>query len=380
MASDTMNQRAIFRVFAVFLCFHSINGFHAPPTTHRKEKVELSLAKSSTNAQILTLDRRTAVATVFAASSTLLLPTNAHPIVSNTWKLPNSVLFPTLALNTVGLTVEETAKAMDLARSVGITHVDFHPGAERDGVALYLKENPRQGLFLTTKIRKPKPGTAPADAAQLCQDQIRDDLAALNLESVDMLMLRDSPDCAVMQAQYKVLEDALAAGHCRSIGIINYCRSSLECLLETAKIKPAVHYFLLHPGMTPDPLGLRSFGESRGIRTFAYGASGEPGPNQELLRALEPLATKYKKSPAEISARWILQSGAALSVRPTLNFGLGTSICQDDCAEGLKQRSAVRDWQLKPADMKVLDAMTNPNDNPTLFSSAGCPNAFVMPK
>jgi len=153
---------------------------------------------------------------------------------------------PTLALNTVGMSVEDSERAMGYAMESGITHVDFHPGKERDGVALYLKNNPtaRKSLFLTTKIRKAPPGTSPEDAAQRTRQQIAEDLAALELSQVDMLMLRDSPDCAVMQAQWAVLEEALKAGHTRSIGVINFCQGSLQCLLDTAKIKPAVHYFM----------------------------------------------------------------------------------------------------------------------------------------
>ena len=35
--------------------------------------------------------------------------------------------------------------------------------------------------------------------------------------------------------------------------------------------------------MGPDTGGLRAFGEKRGIKTFAYGALGEPAPADELL-------------------------------------------------------------------------------------------------
>ena len=47
-------------------------------------------------------------------------------------------------------------------------------------------------LFLTTKIKKPPKGTAPADAAELVFKQIKEDFKVLNVNNVDMLMLRDS--------------------------------------------------------------------------------------------------------------------------------------------------------------------------------------------
>ena len=78
------------------------------------------------------------------------------------------------------------------------------PGKERDGTAQYLAAHPedRARLFLNTKIRKPKLGTSASDAAQICRDQIEEDLKILNVANVDMLMLRDSPDCDAIQAQW----------------------------------------------------------------------------------------------------------------------------------------------------------------------------------
>lgn len=135
--------------------------------------------------------------------------------------------------------------------------------------------------------------------------------------------------------------------------------------------------------MGRDAHGLRTFGESRGIRTFGYGAVGEPGPNGELLDSpiLKQIGIDHGKTPEEVALKWVLQTGAAVSVRPTTNFGLGSSGCVDPiCTEGLSKRASSFNWSLGSKEMKKLDSMTSPDDNPTLFSSAGCPNAFVMPK
>src|SRR5210317_1231842 len=102
---------------------------------------------------------------------------------------------------------------------------------------------------------------------------------------------------------------------------------------------------------------------------------GEPGPNSELLE--NPLLAQIgkahgNKSPAEVALRWVLQSGAGVSVRPTTEFGLGTSTCRSDgsCENGMKSRAAALDWSLTAKEMKQLSALTSPNDNPTLFSSS----------
>jgi hypothetical protein len=54
------------------------------------------------------------------------------------WELEGGVAMPTLALNVVDLSSEDTAKAVRLAVVNGITHIDFHPGKERDGVGVVL--------------------------------------------------------------------------------------------------------------------------------------------------------------------------------------------------------------------------------------------------
>ena len=271
-------------------------------------------------------------------------------------------------------------------RKYGITHVDFHPGKERDGIANYISKHGRAGLFLNTKIRKPPPGTSPADAAERARSQIDEDLAILGVDSVDMLMLRDSPDCDVMRAQWAVMEEVLERGKTRSVGVINYCEGSLRCILETAKVKPALNYYMSHVGMGPDAHGLRTFCDSQGIRTFAYGAVGEPGPSEELLSnpSLRRIGNAHGgRSTDEVALRWVLQGGAAVSVRPTTDFGLGTSVCSgetDRCEKGLRVRADTFSWHLTRQEMDELDAMTSPDANPTLFSSAGCPGAFVLPK
>ena len=201
------------------------------------------------------IDRRSAIlGTITAASASVLMPfasdaNAAAPTAKDAngipeWTLEGGVQFPTLALNTVGLSVDETEQAVRFAKKAGITHVDFHPGKERDGVAQYMAKEGRDGLFLNTKIRKAPPGTSAKDAAELARVQIEEDLKVLGVDSVDMLMLRDSPDCDVIQAQWAVLEEALASGKTRSLGVINFCESALTCVLQTAKVKPALNYYM----------------------------------------------------------------------------------------------------------------------------------------
>jgi diketogulonate reductase-like aldo/keto reductase len=244
------------------------------------ELIEPSLA-SATRRSVLTLTGATLVALTGGSNlAAALAVTDSTPTVPS-WRLQGGVDFPILALNTAGLSSDGAERAFRAAVLAGITHVDFHPGAERNGVARALRSGAtpldRESVFLTTKINMAPPGATAEEAAAAVNRQLNEDLRVLGCDAVDMLMLRDSASCGVMQAQWAELEKAKKAGKARSIGVVNFCEGSLRCLLESAHEMPAVNYYMLHVGMGRDPQGLTSFGERHGVRTFAYGAVGEPG-------------------------------------------------------------------------------------------------------
>lgn len=322
-----------------------------------------------------------------------------------TWTLANNVEMPVLALNTVGLSVEDTVRACEIASANGFRHFDFHPGKETEGVAQFLKKTkiPRSEFFLTTKIKKPPVGISPEDAAAAAQAQLDENLGKLG-GYADMLMTRDSPDPAVMQAQWKVIEQALKDGKTRSVGVINFCEDAIRALAKTSKVRPAVDYYYYHVGMNAGRTAkLQDFLKRFKIRTFAYGAIGEPGPYNDdrilqnsILKSIGDSSKVYNvrnhgpgdKSPAEIAVKWVIDSGNAVSVRPTANFGLGTSVCaagngkgESECEEGLRKRGELFDWNLTGEEIYKLTNIPSlkSDDNPTLFSSSGCPGERPIP-
>ena len=173
-------------------------------------------------------DRRSALLGVGAAALTAAAP--ASPALAATgsaiptWRLAGGVAFPTLALNTAGMSADSAELAFRNAIAAGISHVEFHPGIERDGVARVLPSVARKSVFLTTKIetgweQRPSPSAAAASVRK----RLDADLAALGVEHVDMLMLRESPDCAVVQAMWAEMEKAKAEGRARSLGVVDCC-------------------------------------------------------------------------------------------------------------------------------------------------------------
>ena len=66
--------------------------------------------------------------------------------------------------------MQPASSQVRLALASGITHVDFHPGKERDGVARVIASRPegRDGLFLNTKVRKLSTYIFPRTKYTLC--------------------------------------------------------------------------------------------------------------------------------------------------------------------------------------------------------------------
>ena len=155
---------------------------------------------------------------------------------------------PMLALNTVGLTMHQADTAVRMAMSAGITNVDFHRGPHRYVLARILASQGRESLYLTTKVdaafmrfnKTHVPSDADTAKAQTAR-VLAADRRALGVDSVDLLLLRDSPSCETIQGQWAALEAALAAGQAAAIGTINFCEGALRCLLEKAEVKPAVN-------------------------------------------------------------------------------------------------------------------------------------------
>ena len=115
--------------FSHMLCLVVATSALWPPGTVGRRSAVLGAASALTGLQV-SLDGA-------------LVPTAAATTALPTWTLMGGGQMPTLALNTAGMTSDDTARALRLALPLGVTHVDFHPGRERDGVARVARSRSR---------------------------------------------------------------------------------------------------------------------------------------------------------------------------------------------------------------------------------------------
>lgn len=266
-------------------------------------------------------------------------------------KLNNGVEMPMLSLGTWQYSSSTAEAAVKLALQAGFNHIDTAMNYNnQDGVGAALKGVDRKSYFLTTKV--PPVQDASSAYAETTKD-LDGDLTSLGLDYVDLMLIHGpARSCKATQEQWRALEDFYKAGKAKAIGVSNYCISSFDCVMETAKVTPALNQIAYHVGMGPDPEGLKSHGDKLGVVTQAYSPLGDG--SSELITG--PLVSGIGKahgwSGAQVSMRWILDNGVPLTTKTTK-------------LSHMKEDLAIFSDSLKDAEKKQLDNAKSPSGRPS---------------
>jgi diketogulonate reductase-like aldo/keto reductase len=144
---------------------------------------------------------------------------------------------------------------------------------------------------------------------------------------------------------WRAMEDAYRAGLCRAIGVSNFTVAHLEHLLENCSITPHVNQVEIHPYNYDAEL--LAFCAAKGIAVTAYASLGGQD-KRDVLRedaTVVAIATKLKRSPAQVLLRWALQKGMAVIPKAS-----------NDARQ--HENAAIFDFRLAPQDEAALDALS----------------------
>ncbi|HCS79338.1 TPA: aldehyde oxidoreductase [Patescibacteria group bacterium] len=114
-----------------------------------------------------------------------------------------------------------------------------------------------------------------------------------------------------VQQTWQAMENLVAKGLVKSIGVANFTVPLIIDLLTSAKIKPVVNQVEIHPYNTQEELV--NFCHKQKIQLVAYSPFGSserskhPKPLTDEL--VDKVATSHHKTPAQILIRWALQRG-----------------------------------------------------------------------
>lgn len=251
--------------------------------------------------------------------------------------LNNGVKIPVIGLGVFQSPPGKVTKRAILdAFEAGYRHVDTARiyGNESDvGRAVAESGLPREEIFVTTKLWNADQGyQSTLDACEIS-------LGKMDLDYVDLYLMHWPVEGRRLES-WTAMEELLAKGKCRSIGVSNFMVHHLEELLGKARVVPAVNQIEMSPYNYLQRKETIDLCHATGIVIEAY----SPLTKAKKLKdpRLVELAVKYGKSAAQLLIRWAL--GKQFVVLPkSVN------------KERILENAAVFDFSISTDDMATMD-------------------------
>lgn len=257
--------------------------------------------------------------------------------MDSTLTLHNGVQIPRVGLGVYqaprgGGTWQAVWDAID----VGYRHIDTARiyGNEADvGRAIAESVVPREAIFVTTKLWNDDQGYEQALRAFEASRK------RLGLEQIDLYLIH-WPVPEARRESWRALETLLADGRVRAIGVSNYMTNHLDQLLGEAKVAPMVNQIEVTPFLQQREV--RAMCARHHIAVEAY----SPLTRGERIRdpRLVEVATRLKKTPAQVLLRWGLEHGLIVLPKSVRRARI-------------EENYAVFDFTLDDAARKALDAL-----------------------
>lgn len=230
----------------------------------------------------------------------------------------------------------EVENAVKYALEVGYRSIDTASVYGNEiGVGKAIRESgiPREEIFVTTKVWNEDQRQKRTLAA------FEESLERLGLDYVDLYLVH-WPVKGFYKETWKEMEKILASGGAKAIGVSNFLVNDLKDILADCKVVPSVNQMECHPYLLQPEL--LAFCKVNDIRMEALSPLMQG--NIVSVPLLKVLATKYKKTPAQITLRWNLQNGIV-------------TIPKSVTPSRIKQNSEIFDFEISPHDMLALDAL-----------------------
>jgi diketogulonate reductase-like aldo/keto reductase len=249
-------------------------------------------------------------------------------------KLENGVEIPQIGLGLWQVKDQaELDTAFKAAVAAGYRHFDSAQAYGNEhmlGEAWKKSGLTREEIFITTKIAVEHFGHKHA------LKSFEDSLKNLQTDYVDLILLH-FPVTLLRKKSWKALEEILAAGKAKTIGVSNYTIRHLEEMSEYATVMPTINQVELHVFLQQPEL--LEYCARHDIAVEAYSPLAHAKEMDEAV--IKELAEKYQKTYAQIMLRWCLQKGLIV---------LPKSVTPSRIEENIN----IFDFELSHEDMKYL--------------------------
>jgi len=230
----------------------------------------------------------------------------------------------------------EVINAVKAALNHGYRHIDtaaIYDNEEGVGTGIRESTVDRKDVFLTSKVWNTDQGY---DTTLKAFDA---SLERLGTDYLDLYLVH-WPKGEISKETWKALEKLYKEKRVRAIGVSNFLQHHLEDLLTSAEIVPMVNQMEFHPFLVQQDL--IDFCNSKGIQYEAWSPLMQG--NIFDLDVMTELASKYKKTIAQIVLRWDLQKGVV-------------TIPKSSKKERIIANSDLFDFELSKEDVELLDGL-----------------------
>ena len=234
--------------------------------------------------------------------------------------LNNGIKIPVIGLGVFQTPPAETTAAVLDALKTGYRHIDTAAayGNEREvGEGILRSGIARAEVFIETKVWISDYGF---DATLHAFEKAT---GKLGVSTLDLLLLHQPLTTRFDLAleAYRALEQLLAAGKVRAIGVSNFMPEPLNRLLAETSVVPVVNQIEVHPYFQQKEL--QSLHAKHHILTQAWspigGITSYRGGGKSTFDdpTLQQIAREHGKSPAQVMLRWHLQQGRSAIPKST---------------------------------------------------------------
>lgn len=257
-------------------------------------------------------------------------------------ELNSGYTMPINGLGTYSLHGEECINAVKSALASGVRLIDtasIYGNEEEIGQAIRESMEElgiaREEIFVTTKLYPGDEMANPEEAIQACLDR-------LDIGYVDLMLLHH-PDTNDVKA-YLAMEQSVAAGDIRSIGLSNWYVEELEEFLPQVNITPALVQNEIHPYYQENDV--IPYIQSLGIVVEGWYPLGGRGHTAELLgdEVISAIAQSHNISSAQVILRWNLQKGVVV-------------IPGSSNPEHIQENTELYDFELTEEEMQQINAL-----------------------
>lgn len=214
----------------------------------------------------------------------------------------NGLMIPAVGYGVFQMSSAEVKEHLPEAIAAGYTHIDTANAYFNEvavGEAIKASGVKREDLFVTSKLF---PQSYPYEQ---CVKDIDATLERLDMDYVDLLLFHQPYGEYV--SGWKAMEEAVAAGKVKSIGLSNFSAAKVQEILDVATITPAVLQVEINPYWNQHELKAQLGGKDIVFEGWYPLGHGDAKLLAEPV--FTQLAEKYGKSAAQVILRWHLQEG-----------------------------------------------------------------------